>query len=809
MNTNKIELLSPAGDFDCLKAAVQNGADSVYFGAETFSARASATNFNLQNLQEAINYAKLRNVQTHLTLNTLIKNNELESAINVAKTAYEAGIDALIVQDLGLGSYLIKNFPDLPIHASTQMTIYNLEGALYAEKMGYTRAVLSRELPISEIEYICKNTNIEIETFIHGALCISYSGQCLFSSMIGGRSGNRGKCAQPCRLPYNLIKDDSHTQEIIDKGYLLSTKDVCGLDFIPDLIKAGVKCFKIEGRMKTPEYVAVVTKIYRKYIDLALSDKPYIVDYADKKLLMQVFNRGGFSSGHLANEYNPDLIYQKKPNNMGLYLGKIEKYNPEKGYITLSSKEILSIGDTISTEKETGTYTISELMIGNTNISESSPFQPVTIGRMKGNISVHDKVYKMSSKELLRISLDSINKELKKNSFKCHLRIKENTPITMSIASLSKDSDNLFSNIYFNLTSDIKPISAINAPITKDRIINQLTKTKNTPYSFDEITIDLDDNIFIPSISCLNELRRLAIEKIETVVQNRTYRNPIEKLDPIPRQTNDSLRTLKNKKNVSILFNNLNQYYDYTVLDNFDRAYIPYKYFIDKKYTSTINSLMKKNKVFIYLPTISKEFAKYNFDKILSNYPEIKGFVLSNISHLLLIPKYKEKYEFIGNYTLNVFNNLSLNHLQNLGLSVCTLSPELSKESITSILNTEKIDVEHIIYGNLPIMNTNYCLLGKSNKCYLKCTKQCQNYAKYYLKDRLDLEFKLKTENGITTIFNSKTTSIESGDLNINSIRLDFLDETLSEMNDIIKIHKNGEKLEGLNYTNGNLNREV
>lgn len=809
MNTNKIELLSPAGDFDCLKAAVQNGADSVYFGAETFSARASATNFNLQNLKEAINYAKLRNVQTHLTLNTLIKNNELESAINIAKTAYEAGIDALIVQDLGLGSYLIKNFPDLPIHASTQMTIYNLEGALYAEKMGYTRAVLSRELPISEIEHICKNTNIEIETFIHGALCISYSGQCLFSSMIGGRSGNRGKCAQPCRLPYNLIKDDSHTQEIIDKGYLLSTRDVCGLDFIPDLIKAGVKCFKIEGRMKTPEYVAVVTKIYRKYIDLALSNKPYVVDYADKKLLMQVFNRGGFSSGHLANEYNPDLIYPKKPNNMGLYLGKIDKYNPEKGYITLSSKEILSIGDTISTEKETGTYTISELMIGNTNISESSPFQPVTIGRMKGNISVHDKVYKMSSKELLRISLDSINKELKKNSFKCHLRIKENTPITMSIASLCEDNDNLFSNIYFNLTSDIKPISAINAPITKDRIIHQLTKTKNTPYSFDEITIDLDDNIFIPSISCLNELRRLAIEKIETVIQNRTYRNPIKKLDPIPKQTNDSLRTLKSKKNISILFNNLNQYYDYTVLNNFDRAYIPYKYFIHKNYTSTINSLMKKSKVYIYLPTISKEFTKYNFDKILSNYPNIKGFVLSNISHLLLIQKYKEKYEFIGNYTLNVFNNLSLNHLINLGLSVCTLSPELSKESITSILNTEKIDVEHIVYGNLPVMNTNYCLLGKSNKCYLKCTKQCQNYTKYYLKDRLGLEFKLQTENGITTIFNSKTTSIESGDLNINSVRLDFLDETLSEMNDIIKTHKHGGKLEGLKYTNSNFNREV
>lgn len=193
----KIELLSPVGDFECLKAAVQNGADSVYFGASSFSARASAANFDLEHLQEAITYAKLRGVHTHLTLNTLIKEEEFEQAISLATAAYTYGIDAIIVQDLGLANYLISHFPDLPIHASTQMTIHNLEGALEVEKLGFKRAVLSRELSLPEIEHICHNTSIEIETFIHGALCISYSGQCLFSSMVGGRSGNRGKCAQP------------------------------------------------------------------------------------------------------------------------------------------------------------------------------------------------------------------------------------------------------------------------------------------------------------------------------------------------------------------------------------------------------------------------------------------------------------------------------------------------------------------------------------------------------------------------------------------------------------------------------------
>ena len=273
------ELLSPVGDFECLKAAVQNGADAVYFGASSFNARASAKNFDEIELKNVINYAKLRNVKTNLTLNTLIKNNEFSEAVKIASYAYKCGIDAIIVQDLGLAKFLIDNFPDLPIHASTQMTVHNIDGVKLLEELGFSRVVLARELSLNEIENICKNSNIEIETFIHGALCISYSGRCLLSSMIGGRSGNRGKCAQPCRLPYELI----NTTTSLDKGYLLSTRDLCTLDFLPDLVNAGVKCFKIEGRMKTPEYVATVTKIYRKYLDMILNKDTYVVDPNDRK----------------------------------------------------------------------------------------------------------------------------------------------------------------------------------------------------------------------------------------------------------------------------------------------------------------------------------------------------------------------------------------------------------------------------------------------------------------------------------------------------------------------------------------------
>ena len=338
-----IELLSPVGDFDCLQAAVQNGADSVYFGGSLFNARYNAHNFDADELKRAIQYAKLRNVKVDFTLNTLIKNDEFADAVELANYVYSLGVDAIIVQDLGLARYLIKNFPDLPIHGSTQMTIHNLHGVKELEELGFKRAVLSRELSLSEIQYICQNTNIEIETFIHGALCISYSGQCLFSSSIGARSGNRGKCAQPCRLPYKLYSTTSHEKKhnfnndiCLDSGYLLSPRDLCGLNYIPQLINAGVSCLKIEGRMKSPEYVATVTRIYRKYIDLAYSQNEYIVDKKDIDELMQVFNRGGFSSANFESAPNRNYVFKEKSNNIGAYIGNISKINKDRGLVRLT-----------------------------------------------------------------------------------------------------------------------------------------------------------------------------------------------------------------------------------------------------------------------------------------------------------------------------------------------------------------------------------------------------------------------------------------------------------------------------------------
>ena len=816
-----VELLSPVGDFNCLKAAVQNGADSVYFGSNTFSARAFATNFNQDNLRKAIEYAKIRGVKTHLTLNTLIKDTEFDEAFNLAISAYELGIDAIIVQDLGLAMALIRNFPDLPIHASTQMTVHNLNGALKLQELGFKRVVLARELSINDIDYICKNTNIEIETFIHGALCISYSGQCLFSSMLGGRSGNRGKCAGPCRLPFSLYEED----KVIDSGFLLNTRDLCGIDYIPDLIDSGVKCFKIEGRMKSPEYVATVTKIYRKYIDLALSKKEnYTIDENDRKELLQVFNRGMSSPGHLSKNGNHSLVFKEKPNTMGLLLGKIEKYLPKKGYITIKLNEKISIGDTISLENETTSYTISELMNTNfENITETQIGQTVIIGRIKGNINLGSKVYKMSSKELNEMARESFSKDYKKIGFNCNISIKLNKPIEVSVSSANNLI--LYKNLKLNYTSSFIPTTAINRPLDKETVINQFNKTNDYPFYFKNIKIDMDDNIFIPKLSILNEIRRTILEEIEKFAKKeikRTYEKNPEMLNNSINNPNNftTPNTIKNTNTaieISVLLNNLNLNFDYSRLKDFNNVYIPLKFFSNKKYENILKTLSDKFSLYIYMPTIIqsnyKNILLANSETAIEKF-KIKGFIISNICNLKLLEEIinkNPKLEIITNYTFNVFNANTINELRKMQVSRFTISPELDKNTINKLCESHILENELIVYGKTPLLNMNYCLLGKTDKCYPTCTMKCKNGHTFKLKDRYNLDFTVLPDNiqTVTTIYNSKIISIPIKKFNINVARIDILNEKIETINKIVSDVKNNKKFEGKNFTNGNLNREI
>ena len=886
-----IELLSPIGDFDCLKAAVQNGADSVYFGGSLFNARYNAHNFDADELKQAIQYAKLRNVKVDFTLNTLIKNNEFADAVELANYVYSLGVDAIIVQDLGLARYLIKNFPDLPIHASTQMTIHNLHGVKELEELGFKRAVLSRELSLDEIQYICKNTNIEIETFIHGALCISYSGQCLFSSSIGARSGNRGKCAQPCRLPYKLFSTNNQKQKLnqnksdtnnsincnnndndnnsnncnnnsnynnhnncnnnsndicLDSGYLLSPRDLCGLNYIPQLINAGVSCLKIEGRMKSPEYVATVTKIYRKYIDLAYSQKDYIIDQNDIDELMQVFNRGGFSSANFESTPNRNYVFKEKPNNIGIYIGNVSKLNKEKGLVRLTLKNDVQIGDKISFEKEEHKYTISELMCNNNNLREANTGDTVVIGRMKGNLHLGDKVYKLTDAVKSKKIDEFIQKENKKIPLSAHIIVKKGVPLSLEVTSCDKEDGNYFS-MSAKSVIDILPIDAITNPISEDRIKEQLCKTTNSQFEFKYIKVDLDDNTYVPKISYINQLRRECLEKLEEqaiqrfsrnkknivlssinsnindiaqnnsnksiIIQNNLCKNNIIQNNSDISVTGSNITNNENSK-ICLLLNELDLDYDYSKISNVDNIYVPLKYLKNKQYWEIIKTLSRNNNLYIYLPTVLKDnFRNFYFndiDAIIKKY-KIKGLICSNLSCINYFSNLKGKLDLVANYTFNVFNNYTINELAEIGIKRVVLSPELDESNLKNITNNSIIPTEVLVYGKLVLMNIGYCLLGSSNLCYPRCDMKCKENSKFYLKDRLNMNFRLIPDSiqTISTLYNSKINSISYSNIKPNFVRISILDENIDEINEIIKCVKNDKPFTGSNFTKGNFNKTV
>ena len=609
--------------------------------------------------------------------------------------------------------------------------------------------------------------------------------------------GNRGKCAQGCRLPYTLLDDN----KALDNGYLLSPKDLCSLELLPQLLKTGINSLKIEGRMKSPEYVAITTKIYRKYIDKILNNEKYIIDNQDKRDLLQVFNRGGFSTGHLENIPNKDFIFKEKPNHMGIYIGNVSKYHANKGHITFTlNNEAIHIGDTISFEKENTTYTISELMQENQNLTCGNAGSKLTIGRMKGKINVGDKIYKLSSKELLDNVKKDLSVENKKQPLSVVLDVHLDEPIELKLY------DN--NNHQVIVQSEEFPEVAIHSPITKERLEEQLNKLGDAPYSFKNIKINLDNNLFLPHIRTINELRRTAIQKYSDLIIHETKRK--SKNNITYTYSNEIKNVSKHK--ISLLLNILNFNFDYSKLENVDKLYIPLKFFYLKEFNKVIENLANNFPVYLYLPNILKSNFKNLFKDIIDNSLnkfKIKGFVISNLGYLDLLKEYTKKYEFIGNYNLNIFNNASCSAFD---FNSVTISPELNKEEINIIASNCKVPSEFIVYGNLPLMTSTYCLLGKTNKCYPECEQKCKIKNSYYIKDRMNFLFRVIPDNiqTITTIYNSKITSVDTKEIApVINYRIDILDETIEEINSIIESVKMQKRLEGKNYTNGNFNRCV
>lgn len=496
----KIELLSPVGDERGLKAAVNSGANGVYFGAKSFNAREyAAENFDDKAIENAIKFAKLRNVKVYITVNTLVYNDEIDKAILLIKNIYNMGADAIIVQDLGIID-IVRNNLNIPMHASTQMSCNNTYSVKLLEKLGIERVVLARETSVENIKEIRKNTNIELETFIHGALCVSFSGQCAYSYLHGGRSANRGACAQACRMEYSGGKTD----------YPLSAKDLMTIDIIPNLIEAGINSFKIEGRAKRSEYVAITTSIYRKAIDFALQNKN-IETEKYKESLIKIFNRGGFSEGYYYN--SKDIFENYKPNHNGEFIGKITDYKKNKIYIK-ADKE-LNVYDGLSFG-ESGKIGMQISDLYKDNIRVKNGKGNLSFSAVLKNINVGDKVYRTTDKS----QMDEANIIIESDNFKHLLNL--NCIIDYDKKIKFKINSNYNEKLNLEYISDYLVEEAKNSETKESDIIKALSKTGGTVFKFENINIIINfEKPFIP-VKVLNEARRSIINSLEKIlIQNR------------------------------------------------------------------------------------------------------------------------------------------------------------------------------------------------------------------------------------------------------------------------------------------------
>ncbi|HEX3013955.1 MAG TPA: U32 family peptidase [Methanobacterium sp.] len=511
------ELLSPAGSMESLKAAVNAGADAVYLAGKQFGARHYAANFNDADLKEAIHYAHLRGVKVHVTVNTLIKDHELPDLARYLLFLYEIGVDAILVQDIGVANIAKELVPDLNLHASTQMTIHNTEGVKWATKFGFKRVVLAREMKLAEIEEISKNIKskqIELEIFAHGALCYSYSGQCLLSSFIGGRSGNRGMCAQPCRKPYELIlgEKDEYGRPInaakakIKEKYLLSTRDLAIYEYLDRISRSPVNSLKIEGRMRSPEYVAIVVSTYRKALDLIKMGrwKPRKSDINDLKL---AFNRD-FTGGYLLEKNESSVMSRDRPGNRGVYIGSVIDY--KKG----NREAVIEIKNQVIPEKGDGVVFINLNQSRNEYgmVIRESP--DVYKNKVKFKVQHPLKHGTLVYITRRRSLLDKAQKIINDDKYQIKVNLDVLIENDGSILLKSRFNDPNGTLIELELLPDFKMQTAIKKPITEKIIENQFRKTGGTSFDIENMNIKYPGGFFAP-ISELNKLRRELFEKIE------------------------------------------------------------------------------------------------------------------------------------------------------------------------------------------------------------------------------------------------------------------------------------------------------
>lgn len=750
----KPEILAPCSTPESVTAALNAGCDAIYIGGSAFGARAYAENPSDDTLHEIIKTCATRGVKVFITLNTLYKENEIQKVLDFVEKVYSYGAYGLIVQDLGMVSLIKKYYPNIRISASTQMTVHNSDAIDMLTAMGCSRIVLARELSQNEITDICsKKGNTEIEGFIHGALCVCYSGRCLMSSIIGQRSGNRGRCAQPCRMEYSLLKDD----KTLKSGYLLSPKDISTAEILDKVLETGIDSLKIEGRMKSPEYVYEVVSTYRKYVDEVMDKGTLTIDKEDISNLTQIFNRGGSSSHGYYDTYSSLSMLSKSPKSSGVEIGVVTGYNPKNKRCSIKLSRPVTAGDGIEiwSKQHTGTGVNQTASAGNT----------ISVV-VDGYIQKGDRVFKSFDKAL--------NDVLKKTYSKNTRKMAVNAIASVNVGEKSYIEFPDYGIRVYGETAE----TPLNRPMTEEDIVSRLSKTGDTPFKFNFLNCNIGENVYIP-VSALNSLRRDACSELENKIIENTQREDISATyEP------KVLEKAENINNISVKVRTWEQFV--SALET-----SPKRIYCEVLDSKAVELAHQKNiELYFALPYISRDgYGKY-FDKLDKYNPD--GYLLRSLG------KISTNKPVVTDYTFNIFNKQTISVLENTyKIENYTLSPELNLQELQN-LTSDKSEV--VIYGRLPLMTTHQCPVGihcankKSGKyCKLKGIE-----GNYQLKDRKNVKFPIvrDCDNCVAFILNSAPICILNKkddilSLNSNMLRLDFTTESAKTVKAVIQEHIN------------------
>ena len=784
---HKPELLAPARDWDCLKAAVTAGADAVYFGLPAFNARLRAENFTEADLPLVMEYLHARGRRGYLTLNVLIFPSELVEAERLLRWVGESKVDAIIVQDLGLVRLAREVCPQVEIHASTQMTLTSPEGVAFARRQGISLAVLARELSLRELGKFPSPTEpsgLPLEVFVHGALCVAYSGQCLTSEVLGRRSANRGECAQACRLPYGL-EVDGQPKDLGDRAYLLSPQDLAAVDEIPELIKLGLHSFKIEGRLKSPDYITAVTSVYRKAIDRALDNHPAPASKDDKYRLEMTFSRGLFS-GWFHGVDHQQLVHARFGKKRGPFAGKIARTGPdwielEEMLAPLHPGDGVVIDRGSDTDNELGGFLFG--VHGN------------RISFRHGSLPPHstrpgDRVWKTKDPQLEKQLKAERSKEAPTQTTPLHLKISGLAGQHLQIHAISGSQE-------VKLSSSIPLAAARNRPLTTESLRDQLSRLGGTPFHLGDLAVDLPQPVILP-VSELNRLRRELVARLSaTAVLSHNPGNMGQSAGPTlpqllaPIAAKNTFRHSAENRNVaseaklSVLCRNPAQA-EALLPENPDLLYLDLEDL--RRFTPTVETIRQKSKIPVYLatPRIQKA-GETGFFRLIEN-AKPDGVLIRNLGALDYFRS--AKLPMIGDFSLNVANALSADLFISEGLDRLTPSYDLDITQLLELLRSASPTwFELTLHQHIPMFHMEHCVFAaflSQGKDHLTCGRPCDHH-RIAVRDRVGESHPIRADVGCrNTVFNSRPQSGASHlpqllATGLRHFRLELLDESPEE----------------------------